>query len=208
MAEIKDGNIITNECKLNYVYVDKPHVSQNKDFKDRYETCVLIPKSDTQTVELIKQECKRVCDNAKNTNWNGLNPTNPRNMTVIYDGDEDADNNIKPNDYRGFYYVNCNTTIKPVIANIYGDEQKEDGFIKNGDYGFVAFYISAYPFKNMQTPGKGLKATLVSIMKTRSGTHQQQQADVKSLFKSVIKPKTQAPSNMPISSETDSDFDF
>lgn len=164
MSETK---VVTGKVRLSYAKIWEPE--ENDQGVLMYSTSVLIPKSDTATLEKIKAAVKAAAEEGKGSKWGGKMPSNLKKP--LRDGDEE-----RPDDpaYAGHYFFNASSKTKPGIAKPIGkdgngktkfQEITDTTEVYSGCY--VKTSVNFYPF---DTKGnKGVAAGLNNIVKVQDG---------------------------------------
>ena len=152
--------ITTGICRLSYLKVAKPEVSKlNPSQGPRYSVSVLIPKTDTQTINLVKQATKAAFDSF----FAGNKPAKWKDP--LRDGDVDH-----PTDkaYKGMFFVNAWTGADSPPLLKEGQDRQEVIDSKNwvsGDWGNVILNFKGYD----QSGSKGVGAYLGGIWFRKKG---------------------------------------
>lgn len=165
MAKINGTKVVTNEVRMSYVQVFEPK-AMDEASKAKYSVSLLIPKTDTDTIEKIEQAIEAARKEGVEK-YGKKFPANPK--TTFRDGDEE-----KPDDaaYVGHMFLNCSSTTKPgvVMAAPAGSPVKtiqltsEEEFY-SGCYGKAA--INLYPYD--ASGNRGVSAGLNNLLFTRDG---------------------------------------
>ena len=125
------------------------------------DRCILIPKSDTKTVERVKAaiEAAKVAGKAKIADKNGKIPSTLK--VPLRDGDEERSDDPA---YEGMWFINANSTRKPsIVDKDLNPIMSQDEFY-SGCYGRAS--INFYAF-NVQS--KGIAAGLNNLQKLEDG---------------------------------------
>ena len=152
--------VITGKARFCYVNVFEP-TSMVEGGDKKYNICILIPKSDTKTVERIKAaiEAAKVVGKAKIADKNGKIPSTIK--TPLRDGDEERSDDPA---YENCWFINANSTRKPsIVDKDLNPIMSQDEFY-SGCYGRAS--ISFYAF-NVQS--KGIAAGLNNLQKLEDG---------------------------------------
>ena len=133
----------------------------------KYSVSIIIPKSDKETLTLIKEAINQAKEEGKTK----LGKVTPSLKTPVRDGDEE-----RPDDdaYANSYFINANSTKKPKVLEFI--KKTADGKIKanvidtdddiySGMFGQVS--INFYAFNT--AGNKGIAAGLGNVMKTDDG---------------------------------------
>lgn len=160
--KINDTCVRIGEVRFSYASVFQP--KQNDDSKpDKYGVCIIIPKEDVDTVELVKSAIEAAKLRGKAEKWGGKIPANVK--TCLRDGDIDrADDEA----FEGCYFMNASSTNKPgvrVLENGVVSEALDGEDFYSGCYGAVT--INFFPYEN--SGNKGVGAGLNNVIKTRDG---------------------------------------
>lgn len=105
-----ETKVITSPIRLSYANIFEPRSINGSDPK--YSVSLIIPKSDKQLVEIIKQAIENAKERDKGK-WNGKIPANLK--LPLRDGDEE-----RPEDeaYANSYFVNANSTEQPGVVGL------------------------------------------------------------------------------------------
>ena len=103
-----DTKVITGKVRLSYANIFEPKSINGSDPK--YSVSLIIPKDDTQQIEVIKQAIENAKERDKGK-WNGKIPANLK--LPLRDGDLE-----RPDDeaYANSYFINANSTRPPAVV--------------------------------------------------------------------------------------------
>lgn len=149
--------VVTGKVLLSFLNVAKP-VGVNGG-EPKYSVSVVIPKSDTKTLDKIKAAIEA----AKKEGTAKLGKKIPANLkTPLRDGDID-----RPDDeaYVDSYFVNANSRTKPGIVDRNLEPIIDPTEIYSGCYGRVSMVFYAYNVNG----NKGIAAGLQNIQKLEDG---------------------------------------
>lgn len=160
--QVNSTKVVTGKVRFCYVNVFEP-TAMNEGDTPKYNICVLIPKSDTKTVEKIKNaiEVAKQAGKAKLANKNGQLPADAALKLPLRDGDvERADDPA----FKNCYFINANSTRKPSIVDrdlnpIMEKEEFYSGCYGRASINFYAFNVSS----------KGVAAGLNNLQKLEDG---------------------------------------
>ena len=129
--------------------------------KEEFSTQVLVPKSDTETVNQLKAAAKA----ALTAKFGDKIPKNVRNP--LRDGDTETKSDGSPlgPEYAGPYCFNTKSTTKPGAVDAHGHDIIGSQDIVSGDYGRVSLNAYAYD----QAGNKGVSFGLNNIMLLAKG---------------------------------------
>lgn len=157
--------VITGKVRLSYCSIFEATSVDGGDAK--FNTAILIPKTDKETLRKIKAAVEAAKEQGK-SKWNGKIPANLK--TPLRDGDEE-----RPDDenYAGHFFLNASSKNKPGIAKPVG--KNADGTTKfqeitdttevySGCYAKVS--LNFYPFS---VKNNGVAAGLNNVVKIQDG---------------------------------------
>ena len=154
--------VVTGKVRFCYVNVFEPTAMSEGD-TPKYNICVLIPKSDTKTLDKVKAaiEAAKQAGKAKLANKNGQLPADATLKLPLRDGDVE-----RPDDsaYEGMMFINANSTRKPTIVDkdlnpIMSQEEFYSGCYGRASINFYAFNVQS----------KGIAAGLQNLQKLEDG---------------------------------------
>lgn len=152
--------VVTGKVRFCYVNVFEP-TAMNEGDTPKYNICVLIPKSDTATIDKIKKaiEAAKEAGKVKLADKNGRIPANLK--LPLRDGDEE-----RPDDpaFEDHYFINANSMRQPSIVDrslnpIMGRDEFYSGCYGRASISFYAFNVSS----------KGIAAGLNNLQKLEDG---------------------------------------
>ena len=130
----------------------------------QYSCSLLIPKSDTKTVQAIRAMMAKVEAEAVSSKWNGKKPAAYAHP-LLRDGDAE-----RPDDstYAGCFFMNAKAGVDhpPKIIDAACNPVMDREEVYSGCYANVKVSIYAY---NNTKGGKGISAGLVAVQKTKDG---------------------------------------
>ena len=156
--------VLTGEVRLSYVNVINPKpIGKDGKGDPKYSITLLIPKTDTATLNDIRASIKAADEKGVKDLWKGLHP---RYNDLLHDGDGVRDNGMPYGaECKGHYVLNASSKIKPQVVgidNINCELAPQD--IYSGMYGRVT--INFFPYN---TGSNGVGCGLGNILKTRDG---------------------------------------
>jgi hypothetical protein len=155
--------VVTGKVRFSYCNVFEPKAQgDNGDLK--YSVLLLIPKSDTVTVNKIKAAIAEAREAFCKKNGMNALPANPINP--LHDGDGVKPNSGEPYgpECKGCWVINVSSKQKPVVVDSFRNEITDPGEVYSGCYGRAA--INFYGYSNIK---KGIGAGLLSIQKLSDG---------------------------------------
>ena len=144
--------VITGKCRASFVHVFEPQSVNGSEPK--YSISLIIPKSDTETLNSIRAAIEEAKQNGATSKWSGKIPPNLK--MPLRDGDVD-----RPDDdaYANAYFINANSNEKPGIVDRKRVPITDPLAIYSGCY--VRASINFYPFNS--NGNKGISAGLANI---------------------------------------------
>lgn len=158
--QVNSTKVVTGKVRFCYVNVFEP-TAMNEGDTPKYNICVLIPKSDTATIDKIKKaiEAAKEAGKAKLADKNGRIPANLK--LPLRDGDEE-----RPDDpaFEDHYFINASSMRQPNIVDrslnpIMSRDEFYSGCYGRASINFYAFNVSS----------KGIAAGLNNLQKLEDG---------------------------------------
>lgn len=157
----KDTKVVTGKVRLSYAHLFQP--SAIDDSQDpKYSVCLLIPKSDKDTLSRIKKAIVAAQDQGR-SKWGGKLPANLK--MPLRDGDaERADDHPE---YKDHYFLNASSKQKPGIVDkqlnpIIDSEEVYSGCYARASINFYAFDKAG---------NKGIACGLNNVQKISDGDY-------------------------------------
>ena len=152
--------VVTGKVRFCYVNVYEP-TTLNEGDTPKYNICILIPKTDTKTLEAVRKaiEAAKIAGKSKLADKNGKIPSTIK--TPLRDGDEERGDDPA---YEGMMFINANTTRKPTVVDKDLNPSMSQEEFYSGCYGRAS--INFYAF-NVQS--KGIAAGLQNLQKLEDG---------------------------------------
>lgn len=154
--------IMTGKCRLSYVNVFEPREQQGGDPK--YSLTLLIPKSDTATVEKIKAAMTEARDNF--CKRNGANALPVKFNHTLHDGAgvRESGDPYGP-ECKGCYVMTVSSKQKPLVLDGFRNNITDPAELYSGCYGRAS--INFYGYSNQGK--KGVSAGLLGVQKLCDG---------------------------------------
>ena len=167
MGKLGDTQVVTGECRLSYVNLFEPKAFKEGD-DAKYSVTILIPKSDTKTIDNIKAAIQKAAEKGAQKHFGGRVPTNVAN--TLKDGDTEVDDlgdlkNIRNPELKGHMYMRLQTKFRPKVLDENRNEILDPISVYSGCYGKVSLTCFAYSGDGK----RGVSACLNNVMKTRDG---------------------------------------
>ena len=156
--------VITGKVVMSYLTVNEPKVPLGGG-TPKYSVSLIIPKSDTATVEKIKAAIQAAYDEGQSKLKGNSKtvPTLDSLKTPLRDGDKDRKGDEA---YKDCYFVNANSTTKPGIVDadrnpILDSSELYSGIIGRASINFYAFNSNG---------NRGIACGLNNLQKLADGT--------------------------------------
>lgn len=155
--------VVTGKVRFSYANLFEPKAPLNGG-EPKYSVTLLIPKSDTVTIEKIKAAIAEARENfCKRKGANAL-PLKPN--TTVHDGDGQRDNgdDFGP-ECKGCYVITVSSKNPPVIVDAFRNPITNPSEVYSGCYGRASINFYGYN----QAGKKGVSAGLLSVQKLSDG---------------------------------------
>lgn len=159
---VNPAKVITGVCRLSYA-----NIWQAKSINGgapKYSASILIPKSDTKTLEKVKAAIQAAYEEGEGKlKGNGKTaPSLASLKTPLRDGDTE-----RPDDeaYAGHWFINANSNTAPGVVDANREPIYDTSEIYSGVYARVS--LSFYAFNS--NGNRGIACALQNIQKVRDG---------------------------------------
>ena len=88
MSNLGDTQVVTGEVRFSYVNLFEAKKFKDTDAEGKYSLTILVPKTDTKTVEAIKAAIQKAAEKGAQKHFGGRVPTNVAN--TFKDGDTEV----------------------------------------------------------------------------------------------------------------------
>lgn len=160
MNNMNSTKVVTGKVRFCYANVFEP-TAMNEGETPKYNICVLIPKSDTATLDKIKNaiEAAKELGKAKLADKSGRIPSTIK--MPLRDGDEERSDDPA---FANCYFINANSRRQPsIVDRALNPIMSRDEFY-SGCYGRVSLTFYAF-----NVTSKGIAAGLNNIQKLEDG---------------------------------------
>lgn len=141
--------VVTGKVRLSYCHLFQPHASFDGQ-QPKYSVVILVPKSDTKTVNAIKSAQKVALENGKASKFNGAIPKNWKNTFRDGDDEEQVDHDKNP-EYKGHYFMTIANAQKPGVVDRDKNPILDQTEVYSGCYARVS--MNAFPFNTSGNKG-------------------------------------------------------
>lgn len=146
--------VITGKCRAAFVHLFEPR--PGKDGKPgKYEVCLIIPKTDTETVDNIRRAVALATEQGKTAKWGGKIPPAASLKLPLYDGDTEREGP----EFAGCYFINAKAGRQPGIVDRGLVNITDPDKIYSGCY--IRASINFFPF--LADGSKGVAAGLNNV---------------------------------------------
>lgn len=156
-------NVTTGQVRLSFVHLFQPHANQPGQ-EPKYSTTILIPKSDTATMQRINAAIEAAAQKGVAGIWNGARP--PQLKTPIWDGDGVRQNGepFGP-ECKGHWVMTASSKQQQAVVDINMNPIINQTEVFSGIYARVN--INFFPFSN--SGNRGIGAGLGPVQKVADG---------------------------------------
>ena len=157
------AKVVTGICRFSYLNCWEPHAVEDGQ-KAKYSVSLIIPKSDTATVEKIKAAIQEAYKEGEGT-LRGTGKSVPKLETIknpLRDGDTE-----RPDDenYRNAYFVNASSISQPGVVDAKCQRIIDTSEMYSGVYGRAS--VNFYAFN--KNGNRGIACGLNNLQKVRDG---------------------------------------
>ena len=152
--------VVTGLVRFSYC-----NVFRSRSFRDgqdaKFSVCLLIPKSDTKTLDKIQEAIDEAIEYGISAKWGGKQPKNLH--LPLRDGDEERADEAP--EYEGMMFLNANSSEKPGIVDKDRNEILDADEVYSGCWGRASINFFAYDSNGHRGIGVGLN----NIQKIKDG---------------------------------------
>jgi hypothetical protein len=155
--------VITGKVRFSFCHIFEPQTPKSGG-DAKYSVTLLIPKSDTVTLNKIKEAIAEARENFCKRNGQQALPTKPNHTLHDGDGVRDSGDPYGP-ECKGCYVITVSSKQKPVIVDAFRNEITDATEVYSGCYGRASINFYGYNSNGK----KGVSAGLLSIQKLSDG---------------------------------------
>lgn len=152
--ENNPGKVVFGPCRLSYTHVFSKYVVNGDEKGAKYMTNILIPKTETATVNAIKAAIDAARKAGIVSKWSGKDPKNLE--SPLRDGDDKDDET-----YEGHYYINAKSATRPDLVDRNSAPIVDEEDIYSGVWCIAS--VTFYPYNS--NGNRGIACGLNSLMK-------------------------------------------
>lgn len=155
---MNNTKVVTGTVRLSYANVWEPKSINGG--KEKYSVSVIIPKSDTKTLEKIEKAIDAAIEEGLGK-FGGKKPNKKAIKLPLRDGDLEKDDEA----YKDAYFVNANSLTAPQIVDSNVEPIMDRSEVYSGVYGRVSLNFYAFNVNG----NKGVACGLGNIQKVKDG---------------------------------------
>lgn len=157
------SRVVTGKVRFSYAYLFTPQEALGGG-DPKYSVTLLIPKSDTATLQRLKKAISEAADAFRQKNGGSSLPASPR--TPLRDGDGLKENGEAYGpECRGCYVLKVRSKQKPVVVDKDGNAILNPAEVYGGAYGRASITFFGYN----KAGSKGIGAALLAVQKLHDG---------------------------------------
>ena len=156
--KVNGTKVVFGPCRLSYTHVFTKH-NPNGDAADgKYQTNVLIPKEEKETVKALNAAIEAAKKAGIVSKWDGKEPK--KLDMPLRDGDTDKEDDEV---YAGHYYVNAKCVSRPGVVDKHRSPIVDEDDVYSGMWAVVS--VTFFPYN--VSGNKGVACGLNNVMKTK-----------------------------------------
>ena len=160
---MSNTKVVTGKVRFSFCHIFEPQEPQGGG-EPKYSVTLLIPKSDTATLQKMKQAMAEAREVFVNRNGANSLPQQPNHTLHDGDGMRDSGDPYGP-ECKGCYVITVSSKNKPVIVDNFRNPITDPGEVYSGCYGRASINFYGYNSNGK----KGISAGLLSIQKLHDG---------------------------------------
>ena len=152
--KLNDNKVIFGPCRLSYTHLFQPYTGHDGE-KGKYQTNVLIPKSEKKTIEAIRKAIENAKATAITSKWGGKEPK--KLDQPLRDGDTDKDDEV----YENCFFLNAKCSTRPGIVDKTMSPIMDEEEVYSGMWAVVSVTFYGYDASG----NRGIACGLNNVMK-------------------------------------------
>lgn len=161
MASSTSTKVVTGKVRLSYVHLFERQKTDDGE-EGKFSVVLLIPKSDTKTLNAMQAAYDAAAEQGKSTKFGGSIPKNL--VDTRHDGDEEADLEKNP-EYAGHIYVSVSSNTQPGIVDKQVNPILDPTEVYSGCYARAEIVAAPFEYKGK----KGVSFYLNHVQKMAEG---------------------------------------
>lgn len=152
MAPAATTKVVTGKVRLSYAHLFEAHKSPAapENAPAKYSVVILVPKSDTATIEKIRAAQKVALENGKTSKFGGKIPANWK--STFRDGDDETEADLEKNpEYAGHWFMTVSNTRRPGVVDLNMQPILDPTAVYSGCYARVS--LNAFPYSTSGNKG-------------------------------------------------------
>lgn len=155
--------VVTGKVRFSFCHLFEAQESQGGG-DPKYSVTLLVPKSDTVTLQKIQKAMQEARDNFCAKNGAQALPAKPTHTLHDGDGTRPSGDPFGP-ECKGCYVITVSSKQKPVVVDAFGNQITDPGEVYSGCYGRASINFYGYN----RAGKKGISAGLLAIQKLHDG---------------------------------------
>ena len=155
--------VVTGKVRFSFCNIFTPRAADDGQ-EPKYSVTLLIPKSDTATLQKIKAAIAEARETFCAKNGANALPQNPVHTMHDGDGTRPSGDPFGP-ECKGCYVITVGSKNKPVVVDAFRNEINDPAEVYSGCYGRAAINFYGYS----RSGKKGISAGLLSVQKLHDG---------------------------------------
>lgn len=149
--------------RFSYAHVFEPWAAEEGKTL-QYSVTLLIPKTDTKNLQIIKAAIQAAYEESVGTKWGNKRPA--KWFNPLQDGDEPkSDGESRGDAYKGCYYLNAKSLSRPGVV-----DASRQPIVNSEDFYSGCYGYASVAFGGFSNSGKmGISCYLNNVMKVKDG---------------------------------------
>ena len=153
---VKENKVVFGPCRLSYTHLFTKYAPDGNPADGKYQTTVLIPKNEKETIKAINQAIEAGKKAAIVSKWGGKEP---KKLDIpLRDGDTDKENDDL---YADHLFVNAKSSTRPGIVDKHKAPIVDEDEVYSGMWAYVSVTFYGYDVNG----NRGIACGLNNVMK-------------------------------------------
>lgn len=158
-TSVQSTKVVTGKVRFSYPHLFTPSAMEGQ--APKYSVCLLIPKSDKETISKIRSAVEAAMQQGA-AKWGGKIPPNLKHP--LRDGDVERPDK---KEYAGHYFINASSKNKPGVIDAQKNEILDSGEVYAGSYGRASLNFYAFAAAG----NRGIACGLNHVQKLTDGEY-------------------------------------